>query len=160
MNDIESRIAAQRPYFYLVRPEPCKKFVPLIPIDELPSFLRLEGVPLSLDANMIKDWSMARVGDTTPRLGEYGIQISMEDFRNYHPSTDIFDHNNSAAQQERTEPDTLNAGCLTTSIAVGSSGNRVYVPISTVKDQVQVLQNESMNIMLKWLTKLRPPWVK
>ena len=48
--------------YYVVRPEPNKKCVPLVALDELPEGFRLKNVPLTVTPQQILEWDMARVG--------------------------------------------------------------------------------------------------
>lgn len=54
-----------RPRYYICRDD--KTLVPLIAVDELPPFIRLHGVPLSLAAAHIEEWDMSRCGDVIDR---------------------------------------------------------------------------------------------
>ena len=58
-----------RPHFYIVRPD--KTFVPLIAIDEINPMFRIHGVPVSLTADDIEEWRMARCGDQIDRPKNY-----------------------------------------------------------------------------------------
>ena len=64
-----------RPRYYICRDD--KTLVPLIAVDELPPFMRIQGVPLSLAAADIEEWDMSRCGDVIDRAKkQYRIEFN------------------------------------------------------------------------------------
>ena len=133
----ETEMGAARPRFYIVRPEPNKKFVPLVAVDELPTLCRLQGVPLTLSAQVIEEWNMARVGDFTPYKGQYEILLRPELHGSRvgpqvspQPHAASVDENKNGVQS----PEAAASSSMPTQVQSPQSSG----PLSNLKEQMQV----------------------
>ena len=138
-------VAPLRPRFFVVRSGPEKILVPLIAVDELPSYLRLKGVPSTLDAKTINDWNMARVGDTTKHLGLFEVFIRT----NNPQTTSSLTSNNQTnpitelpTAVEKVEIKPLEALLTTRNVNAKGSGPS-WAPLEALRNPAQVKDNLS-----------------